>query len=32
VKVKNCAYWRHEQERELAGSFRRRDPFAAEAF
>jgi bifunctional non-homologous end joining protein LigD len=32
VKTKNTAYWRHEQERQLARSFRRPDPFAAEAF
>jgi hypothetical protein len=30
--VKNRAYWRFEQESEFAQNFRRRDPFAAEAF
>jgi bifunctional non-homologous end joining protein LigD len=32
IKVKNRGYWRYEQERELARTFRSRSPFAAEAF
>lgn len=32
VKVKNRAYWRYPQEREIARSFRSRSPFVAEAY